>query len=92
MNIVPDDVLKEKRLKKLMGDDYHTKPALRSILSRLEGVQRVEDMDSGRPVEWATLESERERKIAMTYFWQGFDYAEKYRKIEQDLRQRGDTE
>ena len=41
MNIViPEDTLKKKRLKKLMGDDYHNKPALREILSRLEGVSR----------------------------------------------------
>jgi hypothetical protein len=90
VNIIPEDTLKEKRLKKLMGDDYHNKPALREILSRLEGVSRVEDMDDGRSVEWNDLETERERKIAMVYHWKGYEFAEEYRRIEQELRERGE--
>jgi hypothetical protein len=70
MNVISNDVLKQKRLKRIMGKDYEN-PALRLILERLEDVGLVEDMDEGRPVEWANLETERERKIAMTYFWKG---------------------
>lgn len=78
MAIIPEDRLQEKRLKRLMGEDYYTKPALRLILSKLEGVQRVEDMDNGRSVEWNDLETERERKIAITYFWRGVEQAQKW--------------
>jgi hypothetical protein len=60
MTIIPENKLKTKRLKKLMGEDYYTKPALRLILSKLEGVQAVDEMDNGRSVEWADLETERE--------------------------------
>lgn len=70
--------LQEKRLQKLMGEDYYTKPGLRMILGKLKGVQRVEDMDGGRSVEWNDLETERERKIAMIYFWRGVDQARKW--------------
>ena len=80
MTIIPENKLKTKRLKKLMGEDYYTKPALRLILSKLEGVQRVEDMDNGRSVEWNNLETERERKIAITYFWRGVEQAQKWRE------------
>lgn len=89
MSIVSESRLREKRLKKLMGDDYYTKPALRLILSRLEGVQPVEDMDSGRSVEWFDLETERERKIAIVYFWKGFHFAEELEQ-EETLRERGE--
>ena len=92
MNIVSEDRLREKRLKRLMGEDYYTKPALRLILSKLEGVQLVDDMDDGRPVEWNDLETERERKIAMVHFWKGFHYAEEWRKMEEELRERGEIE
>lgn len=78
--IIPVNRLQEKRLQKLMGDDYFTKPALRLILSKLEGVRRVEDMDNGQSVEWNNLETERERKIAITYFWRGVDQAQKWRR------------
>ena len=90
--IIPKNKLQEKLLKKLMGEDYYTKPALRLILSKLEGVQPVEDMDSGRSVEWNDLETERERKIAMVHFWKGFHYAEEWRKMEEELRERGEIE
>ena len=80
MKVVPSKTLKDKRLKKIMGEDYHLEPALREILSRFEGVQRVEDMDNGRPVEWENLESERERKIAMVHFWKGVDRARQWRE------------
>ncbi len=80
MTIIPQNRLQEKRLQKLMGDDYFTKPTLRLILSKLEGVQRVEDMDNGRSVEWNNLETERERKIAITYFWRGVEQAQKWRE------------
>lgn len=76
MTIIPENKLKTKRLKKLMGEDYYTKPALRLILSKLEGVQAVDEMDNGRSVEWADLETERERKIAVTYFWKGVEQAQ----------------
>ena len=76
--IIPEETLKNKRLEKLLGADYCTKPRLREFLSRLEGVQRVDDMDGGRSVEWADLETERERKIAVTYFWRGVDQAQKW--------------
>jgi len=92
MAIIPQNRLQEKRLQKLMGDDYFTKPALRLILSKLEGVQLVDDMDDGRPVEWNDLETERERKIAMVHFWKGFHYAEEWRKMEEELRERGEIE
>ncbi len=92
MNIISEDRLREKRLKRLMGEDYYTKPALRLILSKLEGVQLVDDMDDGRPVEWNDLETERERKIAMVHFWKGFHYAEEWRKMEEELRERGEIE
>ena len=92
MVIIPNNKLQEKRLKKLMGEDDYTKPALRLILSKLEGVQPVEDMDDGRPVEWNDLETERERKIAMVHFWKGFHYAEEWRKMEEELRERGEIE
>ena len=92
MVIIPNNKLQEKRLKKLMGDEYFTKPALRLILSKLEGVQRVEDMDNGRSVEWNDLETERERKIAMVHFWKGFHYAEEWRQMEEALRERGEIE
>ncbi len=78
MNIISEDRLREKRLKRLMGEDYYTKPALRLILSKLEGVQAVGEMDNGRSVELADLETERERKIAITYFWRGVDQAQKW--------------
>ena len=80
MNIVSEDRLREKRLKRLMGEDYYTKPALRLILSKLEGVQAVDEMDNGRSVEWADLETERERKIAVTYFWKGVEQAQRWVK------------
>ncbi len=80
MTIIPENKLKTKRLKKLMGEDYYTKPALRLILSKLEGVQLVDDMDDGRPVEWNDLETERERKIAVTYFWKGVEQAQRWVK------------
>jgi hypothetical protein len=92
MNIVSEDRLRKKRLKRLMGEDYYTKPALRLILSKLAGVQLVDDMDDGRPVEWNDLETERERKIAMVHFWKGFHYAEEWRKMEEELRERGEIE
>lgn len=82
MKIVANKVLREKRLKKLIGADYHRKPALRLILSKLEGARQVEDMDGGQSVEWNDLETERERKIAIVYFWKGFDFAEEYRRME----------
>jgi len=66
MTIIPENKLKTKRLKKLMGEDYYTKPALRLIL--------------GRSVEWADLETERERKIAVTYFWKGVEQAQRWVK------------
>ncbi len=77
MNIVSEDRLREKRLKRLMGEDNYTKPTQRLVLSKLKGVQRVEDMDNGRSVEWADLETERERKIAVTYFWKGVEQAQR---------------
>lgn len=80
MTIIPENKLKAKRLKKLMGEDYFTKPTLRLVLSKLKGVQRVEDMDNGRSVEWADLETERERKIAVTYFWKGVEQAQRWVK------------
>ncbi len=80
MTIIPKNKLKTKRLKKLMGEDYYTKPALRLILSKLEGVQAVDEMDNGRSVEWADLETERERKIAVTYFWKGVEQAQRWVK------------
>jgi hypothetical protein len=80
MTIIPENKLKTKRLKKLMGEDYYTKPALRLILSRLQGVQAVDEMDNGRSVEWADLETERERKIAVTYFWKGVEQAQRWVK------------
>ena len=92
MAIIPNNKLQEKRLKKLMGEDYYTKPALRLILSKLEGVQAVDEMDNGRSVEWADLETERERKIAMVHFWKGFRYAEEWRQMEEALRERGEIE
>lgn len=78
MKIIPNEKLRDKRLKKLMGDDYYRKPALRLILSKLEGVQRVDDLDGGRSVEWNDLETERERKVAVTYFWKGVDQARQW--------------
>lgn len=78
MNIVSEDRLREKRLKRLMGEDYYTKPALRLILSKLEGVQAVDEMDNGRSVEWNDLETERERKIALVYFWRGVEQAQQW--------------
>ena len=92
MNIVSEDRLREKRLKRLMGEDYYTKPTLRLVLSKLKGVQLVDDMDDGRSVEWNDLETERERKIAMAYFCKGFHYAEEWRKMEEELRERGEIE
>ena len=92
MNIVSEDRLREKRLKRLMGEDYYTKPTLRLVLSKLKGVQLVDDMDDGRPVEWNDLETERERKIAMVHFWKGFHYAEEWRQMEEALRERGEIE
>jgi hypothetical protein len=80
MTIIPENKLKTKRLKKLMGEDYYTKPALRLILSKLEGVQAVDEMDNGRSVEWADLETERERKIAVNYFWKGVEQAQRWVK------------
>jgi len=80
MTIIPENKLKTKRLKKIMGEDYYTKPALRLILSKLEGVQAVDEMDNGRSVEWADLETERERKIAVTYFWKGVEQAQRWVK------------
>jgi hypothetical protein len=53
---------------------------LQYVLGRLEGVQRLEDVDGGRSVEWLTLASERERKIAMTFFWRGVDLADELRR------------
>lgn len=85
MKIIPNEMLRDKRLKKLMGKDYYLKPALRLILSKLEGVQPVDDMDGGRSVNWNDLETERERKIAIVFFWQGFEFAK-------ELRERGDIE
>lgn len=78
MFIIPESHLHKKRLQKLMGEDYHTKPALRLILSRLQGVQRVEDMDNRRSVEWNNLVTERERKIALVYFWRGVEQAQQW--------------
>jgi len=92
MNIVSEDRLREKRLKRLMGEDYYTKPTLRLVLSKLKGVQLVDDMDDGRSVEWNDLETERERKIAMVHFCKGFHYAEEWRKMEEELRERGEIE
>jgi len=93
MNVIHHNKLKEKRLKRLMGEDYYTKPGLRLILSKLEGVQAAYDMDSDKPVEWNDLESERERKIADTFFWKGFHYAEEWRQMEEEvLRERGEEE
>ncbi|BAF61057.1 hypothetical protein PTH_2876 [Pelotomaculum thermopropionicum SI] len=80
MAIISENRLQEKQLKRLMGEDYYTKPALRLILSGLGGVQAVEDMDGGRSVEWGDLKTERERKIAMVYFWQGVEQAERWRE------------
>ncbi len=80
MTIIPENKLQEKRLKKLLGEDYYTKPALRYILSRLQGVQAVDEMDNGRPVEWDDLQVERERKIAMVYFWKGVEQARQWMK------------
>lgn len=80
MKIVSNEKLRDKRLKKLMGDDYYRKPALRLILSKLEGVHRVDDLDGGRSVEWNDLETERERKIAMVYFWKGVEQAQQWIK------------
>ena len=92
MNIISEDRLWEKCLQRLMGEDYYTKPTLRLVLSKLKGVQRVEDMDNGRSVEWNDLETERERKIAMVHFWKGFHYAEEWRQMEEALRERGEIE
>lgn len=78
--IIPQERLKEKQLKKLMGDDYHTKPAMRYMLSKLEGVMAVADMDGGRPVEWKDLETERERKICMVHFWKGVEQGRQWVK------------
>lgn len=44
------------------------------------------------PVEWNDLETERERKIAMVHFWKGFHFAEEWRKMEEELRERGEIE
>lgn len=91
MTIIQEKQLHEKRLKKLMGKDYYTKPALRLILERLEGVQPVNDMDGGRNVEWNDLETERERKIAIVHFWKGFEFAEEYHRME-EVFWRGEAE
>ena len=78
MVIIPNNKLQEKRLKKLMGEDYYTKPALRLTLGKLQGVQAVDEMDNGHSVEWKDLETEREQKIAVTYFWKGVRQAQKW--------------
>lgn len=85
-HIIPEETLKNKRLKKLMGTDYCTKPRLRQFLSRFEGVKPVAIMDGGRPVEWNGLKTDRERKICMVHFWRGFRYAEEYRELEAAVR------
>ena len=61
-----------------MGEDYYTKPALRLILSKLEGVQAVAEMYNGRSAEWADLVTERERIIAVTFFWKGVEQAQRW--------------
>lgn len=80
MKIIPNETLREKRLQRLMGEDYYCKPALRLVLGKLEGIQRVEDMDGGRNVEWDSLETEREQKIAIVYFWRGVEQAKQWAK------------
>jgi len=80
MAIIPEDRLQKKRLKRLMGEAYYTNLTLRLILSKLEGVQSVDDMDNGRSVEWNDLKTERERKIAVVYFWRGVEQAQKWRE------------
>ncbi|MBC7075995.1 MAG: hypothetical protein H5T98_07995 [Syntrophomonadaceae bacterium] len=92
MSIISKNQLQKKRLQKLMGEDYYRNPALRLVFSKLEGVQRVEDADGGRSVEWKDLGTERERKIAVTYFWDGFEFAEEWRRMEEELRGRGEIE
>lgn len=74
--IIPQEALAIKRLERFMGEDYQSKPALRLMLLKIEGLQLVESMDDGRSVEWRDLYAERERKIAFTYFWRGVEQAE----------------
>lgn len=92
MKIIPNETLRDKRLRKLMGEDYYHKPALRLILSELESVQPVDDMDNGRSVEWNDLETERERKIAIIHFWKGFHFAEEWRQMEKLYGSGGEIE
>lgn len=79
-NIIPPDALIDKRVRKLMGASYYTNPALRLILEHIEGIQSVDDIDGGRPVEWCDLNAERERKIAIAYFWHGVQQADQWYK------------
>jgi len=83
VKVISDEKLRDRRLRRLMGGDYYRKPALRLVLSKLQGVQRVDDMDNGRSVEWENLETERERKIAISYFWRGVKQAQQW--IEEGL-------
>jgi hypothetical protein len=61
-----------------MGVDYYRQPILRLMLSKLEGVQLVDEMDGGRSVEWGDLKTEREQKIAVVYFWRGVEQAQRW--------------
>ncbi len=80
MTIISYVTLKDRRLQKLMGESYHSKPLLRLMLSQLEDLQALGAMDQGRPVEWKDLETERERKICMVHFWKGVEQAREWQK------------
>lgn len=71
-NIIPEETLKNKRLKKLMGDNLHKNPQLRQFLGRLQGVRRLELL------EWGDLQTERERAAAHSFFWNGVHKAREW--------------
>lgn len=77
MSIIPHKIFRDKRLQKLMGDDYNN-PAMRLMVGLLENAQSVDSMDNGLPVDWDNLVIERERKIAIKYFWHGVAQAEQW--------------
>lgn len=81
MNIVPEDVLKQKRLQKTIGN-APADPVVNLILARVGGAK-----DNGPWLDWESM-TDNEREAHMAGFWRGVAFhREQYGKEQAQWRE-----